>query len=453
MVLVQLAVELAFIAILLGTNAFLAASEISIVSARKPRLRALAEDGNRNAARVLELKENPSGFLATVQVGITLAGFFAAAVGAVSLASVVEDWLADLPIDTIANHARGIALIGTTIVLSFLSIVIGELVPKTLAVERAESIALRVVGPIELLDKVTRPVVWLLTGATNLLLRLFGSTGRSSMPGVTQAEILAMLETAEDEGVVESGEAELVEEALDFGNILVRSVMVPRVDVVSIESGTRVSDVVSVFFETGFSRLPVYKETPDVVLGILYVKDVFRITWGEPATAERLVHEFVRPAYFIPESKAIDELLHELRAQRTDVAIVVDEYGGMAGLVTLEDLLEELVGEITDEFDPGYEPYREVEPGVFDVDGRVSLLDLCDVIDLDRDDLDTGDAESVGGLIADHLGRIPESGDVVETGPLRLEVRSMDGYRVAVARVWRRPETQPDVTAAAIDES
>ncbi len=453
MVLVQLAVELAFIAILLGTNAFLAASEISIVSARKPRLRALAEDGNRNAARVLELKENPSGFLATVQVGITLAGFFAAAVGAVSLASVVEDWLADLPIDTIANHARGIALIGTTIVLSFLSIVIGELVPKTLAVERAESIALRVVGPIELLDKVTRPVVWLLTGATNLLLRLFGSTGRSSMPGVTQAEILAMLETAEDEGVVESGEAELVEEALDFGNILVRSVMVPRVDVVSIESGTRVSDVVSVFFETGFSRLPVYKETPDVVLGILYVKDVFRITWGEPATAERLVHEFVRPAYFIPESKAIDELLHELRAQRTHVAIVVDEYGGMAGLVTLEDLLEELVGEITDEFDPGYEPYREVEPGVFDVDGRVSLLDLCDVIDLDRDDLDTGDAESVGGLIADHLGRIPESGDVVETGPLRLEVRSMDGYRVAVARVWRRPETQPDVTAAAIDES
>jgi putative hemolysin len=254
---------------------------------------------------------------------------------------------------------------------------------------------------------------------------------------VTQAEILAMLETAEDEGVVEAEEADLIEDAFGFGDILVRSVMVPRVDVVGIEHDATLAEAVELFFKTGFSRLPVYRETHDHVLGILHVKDVFRMTWSDPASRPKPVAEFIRPAYFVPEIKPIDELLQELRARRTHVAIVADEYGGMAGLVTLEDMLEELVGEIADEFDPGYEPYREVAHHVYDVDGRVSLNDMFDILDVDRDEVEPVDAESVGGLIADRLERIPEEGDVVETGPLRLEVRSMDGYRVALARVER----------------
>lgn len=433
----QLAVELAIIVILLALNAFLAASEISIISARKPRLRALADDGNRAARRVLALAESPSGFLATVQVGITLAGFFAAAVGAVSLSKIVENWLDSVSIDTVSHHAGGISLVVVTILLSFVSIVFGELVPKTLAVARAESVALRVVGPIEFLALLTRPLVSGLTATTNFVLRLAGSEGRASMPNVTHAEILAMLETAEVEGVVEASEADLVEDALGFRDILVRSVMVPRVDVQSLEAETTLAEAVDLFFATGFSRLPIFRESQDTVLGILHVKDVFRLTWGDRETATKPVSEFVRPCYFVPETKPIDELLQELRARRTHIAIVVDEYGGMAGLVTLEDLLEELVGEIADEFDPGYEPYREVSDGVFDVDGRVSLLDLFDVIDVDRDEFDPMDVESVGGLIADRLGRIPVQGDIVETGPLRLEVRAMDGYRVARARVER----------------
>ena len=434
----QLTVELSIILILLGLNAFLAASEIAIVSSRKARLRAMADDGNRAAGRVLALVESPSGFLATVQVGITLAGFFAAAVGAVSLVGIVEGWLESVPVGFVADNAGGIALVLVTVLLSFLSIVFGELVPKTLAVSRAESVALRVVRPIEILATLTRPIVAFLTWATNLVLRILGSEDRASLPSVTQAEILAMLETAEDEGVVEADEADLVEDALGFGDIFVRNVMVPRVDVRAVAAETTVGEAVELFFSTGFSRIPVYRETPDQVLGILHVKDVFRLTWNDAGVAAKPVVEFIRPAYFVPETKPIDELLQELRAQRTHIAIVVDEYGGMAGLVTLEDLLEELVGEIADEFDPGYEPYREVEHGLFDVDGRVSLLDLFDVLDVDRDEFDQIDAESVGGLIGDRLGRIPEQGDVVETGPLRLEVRAMDGYRVALARVERR---------------
>jgi putative hemolysin len=430
-------IEIAIIVVLLGLNAFLAASEIAIVSSRKARLRALADDGNRAARRVLALAESPSAFLATVQVGITLAGFFASAVGAISLVNILEDWLDAVPIGFVANNAGAIALILVTALLSFLSIVLGELVPKTLAVSRAESVALRVVGPIEMLARLTRPIVALLTATTNAILRLLGSHRQANLPSITHAEILAMVETAEDEGVVEQAEAELVEEALEFGRILVRSVMVPRVDVRAVEGATTLGAAVDLFFTTGYSRLPVFRETPDDILGILYVKDTFRILWTDKGAVDKPVAEAIRPAYFVPESKPIDELLQELRARSTHVAIVVDEYGGMAGLVTLEDLIEELVGEITDEFDPGHEPLREIAPGVVEADGRVSLLDLLDRLDVERQKLEPIEAESVGGLIADRLGRIPATGDVVEAGPLRLEVRSMDGYRVALVRVER----------------
>jgi len=211
-------------------------------------------------------------------------------------------------------------------------------------------------------------------------------------------------------------------------------------------------EAIDIFFRTGFSRLPVYRDTPDDVLGMLYIKDSFRLTWSEPESAGKPVSGFLRPAYFVPETKPIDELLLELRERRTHAAVVVDEYGGMAGLVTLEDVLEELVGEISDEFDPGYEPYRETEPGVYEVDGRVSLNDLADLLDLDRDDLASEDVESVGGLIADRLGRMPEEGDVAEDGPLRFEVRSMDGYRVALARVELIPSSSNDLLDAPILE-
>jgi magnesium and cobalt exporter, CNNM family len=438
-------VEIAIISVLLALNAFLAASEIAIVSSRKARLRALADGGNRAARRVLALVESPGGFLATIQVGITLAGFFASAVGAVSLVKVVEDWLEAIPLGIIADNANPIALVLVTAILSFLSIVAGELVPKTLAVSRAESVALRVVGPIETLSRITRPLVALLTGTTNAVLRLVGSHRQANLPSITHAEILAMVEAAEDEGVVETAEAELVEEALEFGRILVRSVMVPRVDVRAIEGAATLGAAVDLFFSTGYSRLPVFRETPDDILGILHIKDAFRLLWTDKEAAAKPVAESIRPAYFVPESKPIDELLQELRARSTHIAIIVDEYGGMAGLVTLEDLLEELVGEITDEFDPGYEPLREVEPGVVEADGRVSVADLLDRLDVERHKLDPFEAESVGGLIADGLGRIPETGDVVETGPLRLKVRAMDGYRVALVRVERidRESTEP----------
>jgi putative hemolysin len=416
------------------------------VSASRPRLRSLAEEGGHAAKRALDLAETPARFLATVQIGITVAGFFAAAVGAVTLTEYLHDGLADVPVDFIASNSRAIAFVLITILLSFLSIVFGELVPKTFAVNHADSIALKIAGPIYYLSQLMRPVVRLLTGVTNATLRLFGSDKRASMPSVTEAEILAMIETAHDEGVVEKSEADLVEEALSFGAIQVRNVMIHRVDVETIPGDMTLNEAMRVFFRTGYSRLPVYRESQDDIIGVLHIKDVFRLLFDNPNAGNMPSAELVRPAYVVPETRPIDDTLQDLRTQRTHIAIVVDEYGGLAGIVTLEDLIEELVGEISDEFDPGYEPLHEISPDLFDIDGRLSLLDLLDRLDLPRSVLEDTEAESVGGLVTDALERIPVAGDEVEIGPLRFEVKAMDGYRVALVRVQRiRP---PDVDEA-----
>lgn len=442
----RLFIELLVIVLLLGTNAFLAASELALVSASRPRLRSMAEEGNGAARRALDLAETPARFLATVQIGITVAGFFAAAVGAVTLTTYLDDGLAELPVDFIADNSRAIAFVLITVLLSFLSIVFGELAPKTFAVNHADSIALKIAGPIYFLSQLMRPVVRLLTGVTNAVLRLFGSDTRANMPRVTEAEILAMLDTAHEEGVVEKNEADLVEEALSFGGIQVRNVMIHRVDVETIPGDLTLHEAMRVFFRTGYSRLPVYRESQDDIAGVLHIKDVFRLLFDNPNAGAMHSAELVRPAYVVPETRPIDDTLQDLRTQRTHIAIVVDEYGGLAGIVTLEDLIEELVGEISDEFDPGYEPLHEVSPDLFDIDGRLSLLDLLDRLDLPRSVLEATEAESVGGLVTDTLERIPAVGDEVEIGPLRFEVKAMDGYRVALVRVERvRP---PDVDEA-----
>jgi putative hemolysin len=442
----RLFLELFVVVVLLGINAFLAASELALVSASKPRLRSMAEEGNGSAKRALNLSETPARFLATVQIGITVAGFFAAAVGAVTLTKYAKDGLADLPIAFIANHSGTVALVLVTVLLSFFSIVFGELVPKTFAVNHADSIALRIANPIYWLSQAMRPVVRLLTGTTNLTLRLFGSDKRSSMPSVTEAEILAMVETAHDEGVVEKNEADLVEEALGFGTIQVRNIMVHRVDVETIPGDLTLDEAMRIFFRTGYSRLPVYRENQDDIIGVLHIKDVFRLLFDNRDAGTMHSAELVRPAYVVPETRPIDETLQDLRTQRTHIAIVVDEYGGLAGIVTLEDLIEELVGEISDEFDPGYEPLHEIQPDLFDVDGRLSLLDLLDRLDMPRAALGDVEAESVGGLVTDSLERIPVVGDVVEIGPVRFEVKAMDGYRVALVRVEHHRE--PDINDA-----
>ncbi len=447
----MLTAQIIIIAVLVLFNGFLSASETSILTARKTWLRLLSEEGNKGAQLALDFAESPSRFLATIQVGITLAAFFASAVGAVSLVNIFAGGLESIPVNAIANNASAIALILETAALSFITIVFGELVPKTIAVHRAESVAMRIARPLEIVGTITYPIALVLTATTNLLLRLVGASARAALPSVTRDELLAMLEAAEDEGVVEATDADLIEEAFGFGETMARSIMVPRVDVAAVEQTAPLRDVVGRFFESGFSRLPVYRDSLDDIVGVLHVKDVFRVLLAEDSSPDRIASDVMRPAYFVPESKPIDELLAELQARRSQVAIVIDEFGGVAGLVTLEDVIEELVGEIADEFDPGYEPFRVIEPGVMQVDGRVPIDDLLDRLDLERDALEPEvEAESVGGLIGYVLGRIPSAGDIIVSGPLRLEVKLMQGNRVSQVLVRdERPSEDSDAQAAA----
>jgi putative hemolysin len=450
-----LTLQIIIIVVLVLFNAFLAASEMSIVSARKPWLRLLSEEGNSGAKRALGLAENPSRFLATVQVGMTLSAFFTSAVGAVSLVHVLTGWLNATPFDFVSGNSEVIALIAETGILSFISIVFGELIPKTIAVQRAETVATRISRPVEIVAKVARPIALILTYATNAMLRLLRVEARASLPSVTRDELLAMLGAAEIEGIVESNDADLIEEAFEFGETAARSVMVPRVDVAAVEGSTPLRDVVERFFATGFSRMPVYRETLDDVIGILHVKDVFRVLLKAEGGPPVVAADIMRPTYFVPESKPIDELLSELQTRRTQLAIVIDEFGGVAGLVTLEDVIEELVGEIADEFDPGYEPFQFLSPDELEVDGRVPIADLLDRLELDRDALELEfEVESVGGLISYLLGRIPIAGDIVSAAPLTLEVKLMNGNRVSKVLVRvDRPGSAVEETSAQSGES
>ncbi len=431
----SLVTELLLIAVLIGFNAFLAASEIAIVSARRSQLRAWAEEGNTAAERVLRLVEDPARMLSTIQVGITLAGFFTSAIGAVALVHVVATGLAMLAPALGQAHLTGLALILVTTTLSFLSIVFGELVPKTMAVRHAGRLALLTARPIELLAVLAHPLVVLLTGATNLILRALGLPARATLPTITREELLTLLEEAEDVGQVSASEAEMVEEAFELRETTVRSVMVPRVDMEAVPAELPLEVAVERFFATGLSRLPVYEGDLDHIVGILHVKDAFRLVWSDPAARSQPCRQFARPAYFVPETKRVGELLEELRARRTRMAIVIDEFGGVAGLVTLEDLIEELVGEIRDEFDREYEPLRRLESGELEVDGRVGIYDLLDWLDLDEEAIGPHEADSVGGLIVERLGRFPEPGENVQIGPLRCEVLSMEDRRVGRVRV------------------
>lgn len=427
--------DLILIVVLIAINAFLSAAEIAIISVRKPLMQVMADEGNDRARRVLRMQASPGRFIGTVQVGITIAAYLTAAVGALASPEFFSGWIDGTGIGLIDRQATGISVLVVTLVLAFITIVLGELVPKTYAVRHAEGVALRAIRPVELLEKVIHPVVVVLTSTSHVVLKLFGVSAQVRMPSVTASELMAMLETAEDEGVVGEQEANLIEDALQFGTTLVRSVMVPRVDVELLEDTATFGEAMDRFLETGHSRIPVYHGSQDHIIGILYVKDVFRVIWSDAKAANRAVAGSVRPVFHIPESKPLATLLKELRMRRTHVAVVVDEYGGMAGMVTLEDVLEELVGEIVDEFDPGYEPFQEAVPGILTVDGRVSTFDLLDRLDMNRSDYDDLDAESVGGLIAEKLGRIPEVGDAVVAGSLRFEVLEMDGYRVKIAQV------------------
>ena len=430
--------ELFIILALILANGFFSGAEMAIVASRRGRLRQLADAGDASAAKALELASSPDRFLPTVQIGITLVGTLAAAYGGDRVVDKLAEAIRASAPAQIAAMADTIALTAFVGLLSYFTLVVGELVPKRLALRSAEPVA-RIVAPVMMaVATIAKPLVWLMgvsTWAVLFLLRAHRQQG----PSVSVDDIEHLLETGRAEGVLEAVEQAVAIEALRLGERTVRDIMRPRIDIDALDIATPSEQVLGAIAMAGYSRLPVYDGSLDKIIGYLSIKDVLRQNWmGWPIELPKLLH---RPL-FVPESMTLDRLLELFQKQRNQLAIVLDEYGGTEGLVTLEDILEELVGEIHDEHQAeASQALVEREDGSWLVDGGLSIDDFGERVGI-KTDGESRDYSTIAGLVLSLLERIPSVGDTTSWRGFSIEVVDMDGRRIDRLLIHRTPKEQ-----------
>ncbi len=430
---------LLIILVLTLANGFFAGSEMAIVSARRSRLEAKAAAGRKAARQAILLAESPDHFLAIVQVGITLVGTFSAVFGGARIAHVLALWLQRRwPAALSEAAAETLSLVLVVALLTYLSLVVGELVPKQLGLRQAERWALVAAPVMSALAMVTRPVVGFLTWSVNLVLRLLGQQHGDDQ-ALTQADIEHLIREGQESGAVEEEEADIIKRVFQFADRPVRTVMTPRTQVVAVELAQPLEEIVRTFLDSGYSRLPVFEGSVDNVVGILNAKDLLQQLLPEHTVDLR---DLLRPAVYLVDSDHTDNVLATFRMSRTHMAVVIDEYGQTAGVVTLEDLLEELVGDIQDEYDqPEERSIIERDDGSWLVDGLEAYDRVCQTLGLPEPTADDDDDfNTLAGMILSRLGRLPMVGDRVLSGDFSLEVVDMDGRRIDKVLVVRRPQ-------------
>lgn len=435
----MLGTDILIILLLILTNGFFVAAEIAFVSVRRTRLDELAETGDRGAKRAQVLMRDPGRFLAVIQVAITFLGALASAVAAVSIVTVVSEPLREIAF--LADYADTIALLFVTSIVAVVSIVLGELIPKGFALANPDRIALAVSGPITIFAKIVSPLVAVLVALTKLISKPFG-IDPTRTPELSAAEIRLIVEQGSQQGVLEAEEEQMISAVMSLSDSKLHEVMVPRIDIAAIDQEATFDDAVTLVLTEGHSRTPLYKESVDHIVGILYAKDLLRIiAAGGPRPRLR---DIMRPALFVPESQAVDDLLNELQRRRVHMAIVLDEYGGTAGLVTIEDLLEEIVGEIQDEFDEE-EPMKViVREGEAILDGRADIDEMGELVDPPLELEDDEEYDTVGGFVYHRIGRVPVVGDTVAVDPFKITVVKVTGRRVGKVRVtWDAGAPKP----------
>jgi putative hemolysin len=410
-------------------------AEIALVSLRESQVRAMADNGGRRGKAVQRLLSDPNRFLAAVQVGVTLAGFFSAAFGASTLSEPLAAWLVDLGVRE--GLAGTLAFVLVTIAISYLSLVVGELTPKRLALQRAEGFALLVAAPLNAIAKLSRPVIWLLSKSTNVLVRLVGGDPKASGESISQEELRDLVTAHES---LSSDERRLIGEVFRAGDREVREVMTPRTEVDFLEASMTASRAAKQVHDSSHSRYPVVGRDEDDVLGFVHVRDLFLP--NHPAGRAATVGDLVRDVKRLPGTAGVLTALSEMRRENHHLAIVVDEYGGTDGIVTLEDLIEEVIGEIYDEYDEDVAGEGDERPdGPQEVDGLLNLDDFREVTGLQ---LPEGPYETVAGYVLAELGRLPVVGDGVEVEGRTLTVLELDGRRIARISVSRAPQPQVD---------
>ena len=428
--------DLLIVAVLIVVSGFFAASELSLITVKRHRISQLASEGNRSARAAERLIEDPSRFLATIQVALTFLGFLASAVGAVSFSGALASLFRLIPLGPIQDAAPTIAFLVTTLLIALVTIVVGELAPKTLALSFTERFALAVARPIGFMERVLSPFVWLVSLVSGLLVRALGGKERPQAGYLSTEELKLLVETGSEQGGIEEDEKEMIHGVIELGERRVHEVMVPRIGIRAVDVNDPMDEVLDLIVRAGHSRLPVYEESLDNIVGILYAKDLLPYLKRNGQRAPEIdIRKLARPPVYVPETKAVDELLHEMQVTKRHIAIVVDEYGGTAGLITLEDVVEEIVGEIQDEYDREeslVEPLANDGEISFRLDGRVSMDDLRDLFGLsDEEEEDEEAYDTVGGFIVHRVGRIPLPGATVKFRDVTLTVDAAEPRRVA----------------------
>jgi putative hemolysin len=410
--------DLGIVALLIALGGLFVAAEIALISLRDSQIKQMASKGKRGA-KVAHLASNPNRLLGAVQIGVTFCGFLSAALGADRLGEYVIPWLEDLGLSNSA--ARGLSLVGLTLVIAYFSLVFGELVPKRLALSRTEPIALTFAGLIDVTAKLFRPIIWLLSHSTNFVVRIFGIDPNEQRSAMSEEELLDLVA---GHAALTDEERDIVEEVFNASERQIHEVMVPRTEVDFFDASLTVGKAINLAIDKAHSRYPVVRGSTDEVIGFIHVRDLLDTTL---VSTGGKIQELVRNVMFLPGTKGVLPALTEMRNQRQHLAIVLDEYGGTDGIVTLEDLVECLIGDIRDEYDGDEEEITlETRTGDFEVDGLVSIEDLLDDSGIE---IPEGPYETASGFVMHFLGRIPVVGDVVKVNGIRIAVLTMEGKR------------------------
>lgn len=433
---------LVILLVLIAINAFFAMSEIAIVSFNDNKLKKMAEDGNKRAATLLKMVSEPSKFLSTIQIGVTFSGFLASAAAAEQFADPFAQMMTPyLPYAA----AESIALIVITFLLGYVNLVLGELVPKRIAMHYPEKISLMVAPIVRAVFVIAKPFVAVLSASTNGILKLFHINPQDQPEQITEEEIRMMIDVGNEEGSIEKDEAYMIGNIFEFDDITAEDVMTHRTDVAAVENTATVTDVINLAIQEGFSRIPVYEDDIDNIIGIVYAKDMLQcISETCEQMSSQPITPFIRPAIFVPESNRCADLFKTFKEKKMQMAIVVDEYGGTSGIVTMEDLLESIVGNMQDEYDHEEEEYQKLSDSMFILDGSMSLEDAEELLGCNigsEEDYDT-----LSGLITDKLDRIPTKDEhpVVQINNIEFTVLQTEERRIAKLRaeILPEPDTQ-----------
>jgi CBS domain containing-hemolysin-like protein len=440
---VRLFLELVGVGILILLNAFFVAAEYGLVTARRTRIIELHHQGNRRARGVLRITADPPQFIAAMQLGVTLTSLGIGALGESALAHAFDAWMATI-----------VAILLAYLILTFFHVVLGELVPKAVALSHAEGTALQVSAPVRAFFTLFAPLIWVLRQSTEAVVRVLGVPSPSAERDVlSEAELRMLVSRSTQQGEIEEEEQQMIDKVFVFGDKDAADVMVARPDVVALSATVPPQDALETVLDSPYTRYPVYRETLDDIAGVLHVRDLFSaVVADDRGVAGVRLEELLRPAYIVPETKDLASLLQEFRKTNNHFAVVVDEYGAMAGICTLEDLLEEIVGEIEDEFDVPEEPIVQIDEDSYRVDGMYPIDEFNDRF---RTELPDEDFHTVAGFVFGQLGRAPEPGDDVTWDGMRFDVLEVEGNRIeriVVTFVERPPPSRTGGMGAPEDD-